>query len=214
MSQSTKLNSNFYVYRSIRESKSFNPEDKINNLLLGKSIIEKYLTLISTTWNLDFALEWSGDNYCCLYVIEVPKDSNYLILKDSFNERSQNEITLGPGEIVFDKIKIADVEYKNYSGELDNKGMFIFYGKYKSYSLQEFDENFNKLLCEEEKTSRFPTTLKYESEDSYSDSRDEWNIEEKENSLKSKKSKYEEEEEERKREARKKRFSMRNRLFK
>ena len=214
MSQSTKLNSNFYVYRSIRESKSFNPEDKINNLLLGKSIIEKYLTLISTTWNLDFALEWSGDNYCCLYVIEVPKDSNYLILKDSFNERSQNEITLGPGEIVFDKIKIADVEYKNYSGELDNKGMFIFYGKYKSYSLQEFDENFNKLLCEEEKTSRFPTTLKYESEDSYSDSRDEWNIEEKENSLKSKKRKYEEEEEERKREARKKRFSMRNRLFK
>jgi len=242
MSQSTKLNSNFYVYRSIRESKSFNPEDKINNLLLGKSIIEKYLTLISTTWNLDFALKWSEANYCCLYVIEVPKDSNYLILKDSFDlskDRdgkiiSQNEITLGPGEIEFNEIKMTDVQYINYSGEIDNKAMFIFYGKYKSYSLQEFEENFNKLLCEEEKiseklkpllseekTSKFSTRseLKLESEGIWPSTKKRKYEEETEKAIeKERETEEEKEKEERKREARRKKFSqdfkMRNRLFK
>jgi len=204
MNTTEKLDSNFYVYRSIRESKSFNPEVKINNLLLGKSIIEKYPTLISTTWNLDFALKWSEDNYCCLYVIEVPKDSNYLILKDSFDlskDRdgviiSQNEITLGPGEIVFDEIKFADVQYINYSKQLDNKAMFIFYGKYKSYSLQEFDENFNNLLCEEEEKVEFQDI---------DDDFDEW--------LKSAKREREEDAEV-SGNVKKSKYSMRNKLFK
>jgi hypothetical protein len=148
-----KLDSDFYVYRSIRESDSYNPEDKISKLLRGEEIEEEYPTLISTSWNLDFALNWSEDKYCCLYVIKVPKDSNYLILKDSFDEseESQNEITLGPGKITLTDIAVSTVfncknKYNRYTKEI-----FVFFGEYESNKNLNRTQLFNSLCPEDEK---------------------------------------------------------------
>ncbi len=49
----------------------------------------------STSYNLDFALNWVGANI--LYVINVPHNCNYMLLK---NNSSQFEITLQQGKLV------------------------------------------------------------------------------------------------------------------
>lgn len=148
MEKTQKMKNNFYVYRSVHDSLSYNTEDKITELLLGRTIIDNYPTLISTTWNLDFSLSWSESSYCCLYVIEVPSNSNYLILKNSFDlKNTQNEITLGPGIIKFDRIAISNVKYKSKSNDFYYKDMFVFFGKYESYKVEDIEEKFDDLIC-------------------------------------------------------------------
>lgn len=57
----------------------------------------------STTYNLDFALDWLGANI--LFVINVPSDCNYMLLK---NNSSQFEITLQQGKLlILNKYKLA-----------------------------------------------------------------------------------------------------------
>lgn len=153
-----KMDTDFYVYRSIRESKSYNPETKITKLLLNDEIVEDYTTMISTTWDLNFALHWSGVEYCCLYVIKVPKDSDYLILKDSFDitdDKSQHEITLGPGRIILNNIKTCEVKVTNTEFDTTSiiqKTIFVFLGEYQSYNNEnEITTIFNSKLCESEK---------------------------------------------------------------
>ena len=124
MRNAEKVNFDFYVFRGVRESSSYNPENLITNLLLGKNVTEEIPTLYSTAWRLNSAINWTHEDYCCLYVIKVPKDSNYLIVDNAFKPlkgkpgytQGEDEITLGPGKIVFDKIAILDAKYTQRLG--------------------------------------------------------------------------------------------------
>jgi hypothetical protein len=132
-----RMSEDFYVYRTLFPSSSYNTSEKILSIIKGE-FVENYPTMISTTWDLNFALGWDS-SYCCLYVIKVPKDSDYLILDDSFNvdtkdSRSEHEITLNPGTLT-----ITDIKYLQYNKE----SKVIFFAEYKSYTKYEL----SKFLC-------------------------------------------------------------------
>lgn len=133
-----RMEEDFYVFRSVIPSQSYEPKDKINTLLDGLKLIEPYPTFISTSWKLDTALNWTKD-FCCFYVIKVPKDSDYFIFYDSFKNdfdkfsiKSEHEITLNPGILTVTDIKFC--QYKNTS-------KIIFFAEYTSFKNLEIDKH-------------------------------------------------------------------------
>jgi hypothetical protein len=140
---SIRMDKDFYVYRTAQERKGYRIEEKISKLLSNEKIIEHYPTVISTAWELDFVWNRIKD-VCCIYIIKVPKDSDYLIIYDSFKEegwlglRSESEITLNPGTIT-----ITDIKYCDHG----DKTKIIFFAEYKSYkSLTKAD--LEKKICQ------------------------------------------------------------------
>jgi len=131
-----RMSEDFYVYRTSNPSSSYNTSEKISSVMKGE-LVEHYPSLISTTWDINFALGWDY-SYCCLYVIKVPKDSDYLILYDSFkkiyNMNTEHEITLNPGILT-----ITDIKYLKHN----NLSKVIFFAEYKSYTKYEL----SKFLC-------------------------------------------------------------------
>jgi len=131
-----RMSEDFYVYRASYSSTSYDPSEKISRIMKGE-LIEHYPSMISTTWKLDFALNWN-EKFCCFYVIKVPKDSDYLILYDSFEKKykmnTEHEITLNPGTLT-----ITDIKYLQHN----NNSRIIFFAEYKSYTKYEI----GKYLC-------------------------------------------------------------------
>lgn len=87
--QLPKSSRDFILYRAEYRCET---EDMIN-LIFHQNEIEYYAPF-STTYNLDFALNWIGSNI--LYVIIVPQNCNYMLIKNS----SQFEITLQQGKLI------------------------------------------------------------------------------------------------------------------
>lgn len=134
-----RMEEDFYVFRSVIPSQSYEPADKINRLLDDGKFIEPYPTFISTTWKLDTALNWTKD-FCCFYVIKVPKDSDYFIFYDSFKNaldkfsmKSEHEITLNPGILTVTDIKFC--QYKNTS-------KIVFFAEYTSFKSLDIAKHF------------------------------------------------------------------------
>jgi hypothetical protein len=84
-----KNDSNFITYRAEYRCET---EDMINLIYDLNEIHFNYP--FSTTYNLEFALNWIGANI--LYVINVPFNCNYMLLK---NNSSQFEITIQQGKL-------------------------------------------------------------------------------------------------------------------
>jgi len=136
----TRMDEDFYVFRSVIPSQSYEPSDKINRLIGDGKFIEPYPTFISTTWKLDVALNWTKD-FCCFYVIKVPKNSDYFIFYDSlqndsdkFTMKSEHEITLNPGILTVTDIKFC--QFKKTS-------KIIFFAEYTSFK----SLDISTLLC-------------------------------------------------------------------
>ena len=85
-----KNNSNFITYRAEYRCETEDMFDLIYDL---NEIEFNYP--FSTTYNLEFALNWIGANI--LYVINIPFNCNYMLLK---NNSSQFEITIQQGKLI------------------------------------------------------------------------------------------------------------------
>jgi hypothetical protein len=88
--QLPKFNKDFYVFRKQRLSKTYDPFYQFNT---GEN--EVYQVPFSTSTSYDFVKNWSGNGL--ILIIKVLKDSNYMVL----NDQTQNEITLGPGNLTY-----------------------------------------------------------------------------------------------------------------
>jgi hypothetical protein len=151
-----KAESDFYVFRGAHEREGYDPM----KIISGKVTTEKIFSSISTTIFSNFALSWSGNRSCCLYLIKIPKDENYLILYNVFNNNSQGElepnpnsqyeVALAPGKITF-----VSVNKINFNG----KQMILFVCEYKSFTKQEFSDGFYEKIFESKYNKRY--SIKY-----------------------------------------------------
>jgi len=135
-----KAESDFYVFRGGRVPRTAYEYQKI---ISGKITEEKMFGSISTTILSSFAWDWINKNTCCIYLIRVPKEENYLILNDVFNDqlelndKSQYEVTLAPGKIIF-----RDINQITINGSK----VVLFVCDYKSFTLEEFSSGFEKQI--------------------------------------------------------------------
>jgi hypothetical protein len=83
-----KATTNFYVFRKQRFTSTYNPYIQFNSMNE-----EKYLLPFSTSSSYDFVYKWNGVNNGIILVINVPYNSNYMVLYD----QTQYEITLTKG---------------------------------------------------------------------------------------------------------------------
>lgn len=126
-----KADEDFYVFRGA--TKSF--EYKCDNIISKIVETEKIFGSISTTYKFKFSLDWIHDQPCCIYLIQIPKNENYLILDDAFEALSQHEVALAPGTITFTDIRKIIV---------DEKPIVLFICSYKSFTEEEFNNQFDK----------------------------------------------------------------------
>ena len=117
-----KFTENFIVFRKFSPSEIYDPQLRI----FGDVNKEKMYSVISTSYKYNFPLyEWGTPNGC-LYIINVNKDSPYII--HNYDKFTQYEITLAPGLIHIKQIKkLNDV--------------FIFICDYEPYSFNELLKN-------------------------------------------------------------------------
>ena len=135
-----KAEDNFYVFRGTKLRNGY----EAAKIISGEVIEEKMFGSISTTIFFSYARdEWIGKHApCCMYLIKVPRDENYLILNDVFtktndklelNNKSQYEVTLAPGKFTFTDIKKITI---------DGSDVALFVCNYKSFTDKEFDDGF------------------------------------------------------------------------
>lgn len=103
-----KSQNNFITYRA---EYRINTNDMLNLIYKTNEINFEYP--FSTTYNLDFALNWLGSNI--IYVINVPADCNYMLIK---NNAKQFEITLQQGKLIITN---------KYKLDHNNKKYYIFF---------------------------------------------------------------------------------------
>jgi len=151
---SPKAESDFYVFRGSRHSDV--------KILSGEVTEQKMYGAISTTILSSFSKKWLGDNICCIYLIKVPKNENYLILNDVFtknndelelNNRSQYEVTLAPGKIIFTDMKKITI---------DGHERVLFVCDYKSFTQEEFYSGFDRPIYEYDPTRKMRSEIDFE----------------------------------------------------
>ena len=151
---SPKAESDFYVFRASKHSDV--------KILSGEVTEQKMYGAISTTILSSFSKKWLGDNICCIYLIRVPKNENYLILNDVFtknndelelNNRSQYEVTLAPGKIIFTDMKKITI---------DGHERVLFVCDYKSFTQEEFYSGFGGPIYEYDPTRKMRTEIDFE----------------------------------------------------
>ena len=139
LSNTPKAESDFYVFRANSPRIAYESE----KIISGEVIEEKMFTAISTSIISKFPSDWIGKQKpCCIYLIRVPKNENYLILADVFtktnhelqlNNESQYEVTLAPGKLTFTDIKKITI---------DGYEKALFVCDYKSFTEEEFKYGF------------------------------------------------------------------------
>jgi hypothetical protein len=138
---SPKAESDFYVFRASKHGNDV-------KILSGQVTEQKMYGAISTTILSEFSKEWLVNNTCCIYLIRVPKNENYLILDDVFiknnyelelNNKSQYEVTLAPGRIIFTNMKKITI---------DGSEKMLFVCDYKSFTETEFYSGFDGPIYE------------------------------------------------------------------
>ncbi len=134
-----KADSDFYVFRKTRPD----PAYEYNKIISGEITKEKMFGPISTTILFSFAEKWNDRGPCCIYLIKVPRDQNYLILNNVFtktdgklelNKESQYEVALAPGEITFTDIRKITI---------NGLERVLCVCDYRSFTLEEFYSGFN-----------------------------------------------------------------------
>ena len=138
LSITPKAESDFYVFRGTWPRAGY----EYLKIISGEVTEEKMFGSISTTILSSFATkQWTNIKVpCCLYLIKVPKNENYLILDDvftdelEFNNKSQYEVTLAPGKITFTEIKKITI---------DGSEKVLFVCNYKSFTEEEFNDGFD-----------------------------------------------------------------------
>jgi hypothetical protein len=138
---SPKAESDFYVFRASKHGNDV-------KILSGEVTEQKMYGAISTTILSEFSKKWLVNNTCCIYLIRVPKNENYLILDDVFiknnyelelNNKSQYEVTLAPGRIIFTNMKKITI---------DGSEKMLFVCDYKSFTEKEFNDGFDGPIYE------------------------------------------------------------------
>jgi hypothetical protein len=138
-----KADSDFYVFRGGKVNGVSGDAYRSEQITSGEIIEEKMFGTISTTILSSFANNWIGKKEkCCIYVIKVPKNENYLIIPDVFiqnndelelNNKSEYEVTLAPGKLTFTDIKKITI---------DGYEKALFFCDYKSFTEKEFRDGF------------------------------------------------------------------------
>jgi len=128
LKKSPKMEEDFFVFRKLNESTTYNPSDKISKIFTG-NVEEHYSSFISTTFDYNFALSWGGKTYCCLYIIHVNKNNDYIVL--DVEDNTQKEILLAPGVIKLTNVYVMT--------GLKGKEIICFYGEYQTKSSNEIN---------------------------------------------------------------------------
>jgi len=138
-----KADSDFYVFRGGKVNGVSGDAYRSEQITSGEIIEEKMFGTISTTILSSFANNWIGKKEkCCIYVIKVPKNENYLIIPAVFiqnndelelNNKSEYEVTLAPGKLTFTDIKKITI---------DGYEKALFFCDYKSFTEKEFRDGF------------------------------------------------------------------------
>lgn len=152
-----KAESDFYVFRGTFERDGYEPGKIISRTVTEENIFGS----ISTTIFSRFSRDWIGKhNPCCMYLIRVPKEENYLILDDVFtktngelvlNDKSQYEVTLAPGKITFTYIKKIII---------DGSELVLFVCDYKSFTEEDFVEGFYNPIFNIKYSKKYPIEYK------------------------------------------------------
>ena len=153
-----KADEDFYVFRKTYERAGYNPLKMIKREVSEENMFGS----ISTTILSKFSSDWTGKKSCCIYLIKVPKDQNYLIVDNVFNKNStgelelnkdsQYEVALAPGKLIFrdiNKINIDDTE------------VVLFICDYKSFTYDEFEDEFYGSIFKKKYVKKYPYIKKY-----------------------------------------------------
>lgn len=144
---SPKAESDFYVFRGSAHS-----DPKI---LSGEATEQKSYGPISTTILSSYSnKKLLKINQCCIFLIRVPRNENYLILHTVFtktndklelNNESEYEVTLAPGKIIFKNMKKITI---------DGDERVLFVCDYKSFTEEEFNAGFYRQMYEYDPTRK------------------------------------------------------------
>jgi hypothetical protein len=139
-----KTNKELYVFRSIRESPTFQLKEYLES---NKPIIQ--MIPKSTSWDYNYAYEWSKSDAVenwIIFIIKLPADTPVCVI--SVDDNSEREVMIPPGELKITslaktetKMTIVFCDFVMYSKEISleliksnqvpKKSMYNKYLKYK-----------------------------------------------------------------------------------
>jgi hypothetical protein len=147
-----KTSDDIILFRSVYQKETYSIVDRVK----GEIKKDRLATLISTTYSLDFALNWVGCQ--AIHMIRVPKECPIFIVNDDSTKNYthlpklpkqfvmrpseyQYEVTLLPGTFTIANVSKIIV---------NDKELYVFDTTYEPVEISEWDNFYGELMCKED----------------------------------------------------------------